>query len=212
MPIKYIYILIYLISCSVAIAYYKKIKGTKMMLFLYILLLGLLTESTGYYIGYYSNYRNTFPIYNLYYLLSFIAYFFLFRSCIQNKIKKRVVVGLFMSFILFMLLNYIFTYLTILKYHLNSWMYGDVCMIIIILIYLLDLFQGELILNVKHVLLFWVSVGNLLFFVGSLPVGVLSVYFNYNGIWDHTVFTLNIIMHTCFITGFLISKREYNIK
>lgn len=207
---KYIYVLIYLISCGVAVAHYKKIKGTKMMFFLYILLLGLFTESTAYYVGFYSNYRNTFPVNNFYNLLSVTAYFFLFMSYLQSKKKKRFILGLFISFILFALFNYIFTYSTILKYHLNSWVYGNICMIIVILIYLLDLFQGELILNVKNVLLFWVSIGNLLFFVGFLPVYALSVYFNYNGIWDYTVFTLNIIMHTCFIVGFLISKREYN--
>lgn len=210
MIVKYIYVLIYLISCSVAIAHYKKITGTKMMYFLYILFLGLVAESIGYYVGFYSNYKNTFPIYNLHYLLSFTAYFCLFRFYIQSKIKKRIVLGIFISFLLFVFYNYFFTYPTILKYQLNSVMYGDICMIIVILIYLLDLFQGELILNIKNVLLFWVSIGNLLFLVGSLPVGVFSVYFNYNGIWDYTIFTLNIIMHICFIIGFLFSKRKYN--
>jgi len=208
---KYIYILIYLISCGVALANYKKIKGTKMMWFLYILLLGLLAESTAYYVGFYSNYRNTFPVNNFYNLLSATAYFFLFRSYILSKKRKRIILGLLISFLLFALFNYIFTYSTILNYHLNSWVYGNICMIIVILIYLLDLFQGESILNVKNVLLFWVSIGNLLFFIGFLPVYALSTYFNYNGIWDYTVFSLNVIMHICFITGFLISKREYNI-
>jgi len=207
---KYIYVLIYLISFGVALANYKKIKGTKMMWFLYILLLGLITESTAYYVGFYSNYRNTFPVYNLYNFLSFTAYFFLFRSFIQSKVKKKVILGVFISFISFAIFNFIFIYHTILKSHLNSWMYGGFCFIIVILIYLFDLLNTDIIHKLKNVLLFWVSIGNLLFFIGFLPVYTLSTYFNYNGIWDYTVFSLNILMHICFITGFLISKKEFN--
>ena len=181
-----------------------------MMFFLYILLLGLVTESTAYYVGFYSNYRNTFPVNNLYNLLSFTAYFFLFRSFVQSKIKKRIILGVFISFISFAIFNFTFIYHTILKYHLNSWVYGGFCFIIVIIIYLFDLLNTDIIHKVKNVLLFWVSIGNLLFFIGFLPVYVLSVYLNYNGIWDNIVFALNIIMHTCFITGFLISKKEFN--
>lgn len=207
---KYIYILIYLISCGVALANYKKIKGTKMMLFLYVLLLGLIAESVGHYVGFYSNYRNTFPVYNIYKLLSLTVYFFLFRAYIQGETKKKIILGVFISLMIYGVFNFIFTYPSILQYHLNTWIYSDFCFIILILIYLLDLLQSNLILNLRHVLLFWVSIGNLLFCIGFLPVFVLSTYFNYDGIWDYTIFSLNVIMHICFITGFLISKREFN--
>jgi len=207
---KYIYVLIYLISCGVALANYKKIKGTKMMWFLYILLLGLITESAGYYVGFYTTAKNTFPIYNIYKLLSLSAYFFLFRSYVQNKIKRKIILGLYLSLILFGVFNVIFVYPTILKYHLNTWIYATICLLVVVLIYLFDLLTRDIIHNIKNVLLFWVSIGNLLFFIGFLPVYALSTYFNYNGIWDYTVFSLNVIMHTCFIIGFVVSKREYN--
>jgi len=196
---KYIYVLIYLISCGVALANYKKIKGTKMMWFLYILLLGLITESAGYYVGFYTTAKNTFPIYNIYKLLSLSAYFFLFRSYVQNKIKRKIILGLYLSLILFGVFNVIFVYPTILKYHLNTWIYATICLLVVVLIYLFDLLTRDIIHNIKNVLLFWVSIGNLLFFIGFLPVYALSTYFNYNGIWDYTVFSLNVLMHTCFI-------------
>jgi len=208
---KYIYVLIYIISFGVALAHYKKIKGTKMMLFLYVLFLGLIAESVGYYVGFYSNYRNTFPIYNIYKLLSLTVYFFLFRAYLQSETKKKIFLGVFISLMIYGVFNFIFTYPSILQYHLNTWIYSNICFIIWILIYLIDLLQRDIILNVKNVLLFWFSIGNLLFCIGFLPVFVLSTYFNYNGIWDYTIFSLNVIMHICFITGFLISKREYNI-
>lgn len=207
---KYIFVLIYLISVVVALAHYKKIKGTKMMYFLYILLLGFMAESAGYYVGHYTDYKNTFPIYNVYEVLSFSVYFFLFRSYVQNQTKKKIILGLYLSLMMVVIYNAIFVYPSFLVYHLYSWIYGSICFLIVIIIYLFDLLKTDVILNIKNVLLFWVSIGNLLFIIGFLPVFALSTYFNYNGIWDYTVFSLNVLMHTCFITGFLISKREYN--
>jgi len=207
---KYIYILIYLLSLSVGILNYKKIKGTKMMLFLYILSLGLIAETVGYYVGYYAKVRNTFPVYNIYELLSVSAYFFLFRSFINSKTKRRITLGLLVSIIVFGIFNFIFKYPSILTYQLDTWMYCAVCFIIVILMYLIDLFNMDTILKVKEVLLFWVAIGNLLFFIGFLPVFTLSTYFNYNGIWDYTVLSLNIMMSLFYITGFIFSKRKYN--
>ena len=181
-----------------------------MMYFLYILLLGLMAESAGYYVGYYADYKNTFPIYSVYKLLSLSIYFFLFRSYVQNKTKKKIILGLYLSLVIVGIYNAIFVYPSFLVYHLNTWIYGSICFLIVIIIYLFDLLKTDVILNIKNVLLFWVSIGNLLFIIGFLPVFALSTYFNYNGIWDYTVFSLNVLMHTCFIIGFLISKKEYN--
>jgi len=207
---KYIYILIYVISLSVGLLNYKKIKGTKMMLFLYILLLGLLAETAGYYVGFYTKKGNTFPVYNTYKLLSISALFFLFGSFIKNKAKRRVILGLFTSIIIFGIFNFIFKYPSFLRYQFDTWMYSSVCLIIMILIYLIDLLSVDTILKVKEVMLFWVAIGNLLFFIGYLPVFTLSTYFNFDGIWDYTVLSLNIMMSLFYITGFILSKREYN--
>lgn len=207
---KYIYVLIYAISFGVALVHFKKVKGTKMMFFLYILLLGLITESLGYYVGYYASYNNTFPIYSVYKLLTLSIYFFLFKSYVQDQTKKKIILGLYLSLILYGVFNAVFVYSSFLVYHLNTWIYGSICFLVVIIIYLFDVLKTDIIFSIKKVLLFWVGIGNLLFIIGFLPVFALSKYFNYNGIWDYTVFSLNVLMHTCFITGFLISKKEYN--
>ena len=207
---KYIYIVIYLISVIVGVANYGKIKGTKTSYFLYFLLLGLITESLGYYIGFYAEYRNTFPVYNIYGFVRFIFYFIFFSSFIENIAKKKTVRLILVSYVTVAFVNFIFFQPSIFEYQLRTSIYGSFCFIITIIIYLIDLFNRDIILNLKHVLLFWVSIGNLLFFIGWLPVVVLSVYLNFDGIWDYTVLTLNIIMHTCFIIGFLWIKRKYN--
>ena len=203
---KYIYVLIYLISFGVALANYKKIKGTKMMWFLYILALGLLTETLGYIVGIRFK-TSTFPIYNTYKILCFSAYFFLFRSYVQSKIKRKVILAIYSSLIVFAVFNFVFYYPSILQYQLNTWIYGNLCFIVVIIVYLFDLLHRDIIHNVKNVLLFWVGIGNLLFYIGFLPVFALSTYFNYNGIWDYTIFSLNIVMSICYVTGFIVSKR-----
>ena len=207
---KYIYIVIYLISVFVGIINYNKIKSTKTRYFLYILILGLVTESLGYYVGFYTDFKNTFPIYNIYLGVSFCLYFLFYRSFIQNTNKKKIVTFILLSFLIVAVINFIFFQTSIIKYQLNTFIYGSFCFIITIIIYLSDLLNSDIILNIKNVLLFWVSIGNLLFFIGWLPVFVLSRQLNFDGIWDYIILALNIIMHTCFIIGFVLSKKQYN--
>lgn len=207
---KYIYVLIYFISVIIGILNFKKIKGTKVSYFLYILILGLITESLGYYIGYYTQNRNTFPIYNTYYGISFSIYFLFYKSFIKSKIEKKLIMFFLISFLIFGIINYTFIQTSFFNFQLNTFIYGTFCFIVIINIYLFDILNSDVILNIKYVLLFWISIGNLLFFIGWLPVFVLSKYLNYDGIWDYITLTLNIIMHICFILGFLLTKKDYN--
>ncbi|WP_144439123.1 hypothetical protein [Lutibacter profundi] len=63
----------------------------------------------------------------------------------------------------------------------------------------------------NKLLLFWISIGLLLFYVGILPIIIMSSFLEYRGLFDYIILLLNIIMYGCFITGFLVSKKEYNV-
>lgn len=208
--LKYAYILIYLVSVLFAVANYNKIRGTKSQYFIYLIILGLIAESLGYYIGFHTKLQYIYLVYNLYALLNFSLFILFFRSFIENVRKKKVVIFILSSFLLVAIINYLFFQTSILEYQLTTFIYGTFCFIVTIFIYLSDLLNRDIILNIKNVLIFWVSIGSLLFFIGWLPVFALTSYVKYNIAWHSIILFLNVIMHICFITGFIVSKKEFN--
>ena len=208
--IKYAYILIYCISVFFAIINYHKIKGTKSRFFLYLLIMGLITEILGYYIGFHTKLKFIYAVYNVYLFLNFIFYILFFRSFILNKKKRKIVIYILLSLITFIAINYAFIQTSFLKIQLNSFVFGTLSLIVTIILYLSDLIEKDIILNIKYVLLFWISIGSFLFYIGWLPVTVLSSFIKYNVAWHIIILFLNILMHSCFITGLVLSKKEFN--
>lgn len=206
---KYVYFIIYGISLTTGLFYYDKIRNTKARYFLFLLLLGFITEGLGYILGIRLK-MNTFLIHNIYKFFSLTFLMLFFYSYIQNKRKKFILKILLFLFIVFYILNFLLVTPSFYVYQTNSAIFGSICLVIAILIYLTDLLSSDKVLDIKHVLLFWLATGNLIYYVVYLPVFSMAKFLHYGNIWNYIIFALNIIMHAFFITGFVISKKEYN--
>lgn len=57
---------------------------------------------------------------------------------------------------------------------------------------------------------FWISIGVLLYNIGFIPVFVIAELIDFRGVFMYITFALNIILSLCFISGFVISKKEFN--
>ena len=64
--------------------------------------------------------------------------------------------------------------------------------------------------NLKEYMFFWISLGVFLYVIVFIPVFIIAELIEYKGAFRYITFGLNIIMSLCFITGFIISKKEYN--
>jgi len=206
---KYVYFIIYSISLTTGLFYYNKVRNTKARYFLYILLLGLITEGLGYVLGTRLK-MDTFLIHNIYKFLSLTFLMLFFYGYIQNNRKKLIVKIILILFMLFYVLNFLLITPSVFIYQVNSAIFGSLCLVIVILIYLTDLLSSDKVLDTSHILLFWLAVGSLIYYLVYLPVFALAKFLNYGSFWSYIIFTLNIIMHTCFIVGFIVSKKEYN--
>jgi len=206
---KYVYFIIYSISLTTGLCYYSKVRGSKARFFLYILLLGLITEGLGYFLGIRLK-MDTFLIHNIYKFLSLTFLMLFFYGYIKNTRKKLIVKYILILFILFYILNFLLITPSIFIYQVNSAIFGSLCLIIVILLYLMNLLSSEKVLNIKHVLIFWFAAGSLIYYVVYLPVFALAKFLHYGNLWSYIIFTLNIIMHTFFITGFIVSKKKFN--
>ena len=59
-------------------------------------------------------------------------------------------------------------------------------------------------------MIFWISIGLLLFHIGSIPIFIAKQFLNYNATHNYILLGLNIIMYGSFIIGFILSDKKYN--
>lgn len=158
-----------------------------------------------------------YPKLNFYYYqifvipLQFIYYFWI--------INKNIVTGkklYYLSTIIYLIsvivelivpLNFIKHFFSI------SFSIGNILLVVNILRYFYQLTQSDKILNFYKLQMFWISLGLLIFWLGSLPFyGLFNYLFkNFNtifGFYYNIVLIFNYIMYTCFLIGFVWGAKE----
>jgi len=205
---SYIFIILPFIVLLTGILTFKKYKNSKLKYFLFFIFYAFLTELSSYYIGFILR-KSTFLIYNIYILLSTIFYLLLFYFYIKrNNFFIKLMLIIFVAFYLY---NYIFIQNTLYTSQTNTLLLGSIFIIISAIFLFVELLNSDDILIINKLLLFWVSIGIFLFYVGIVPIFVMADFLNYRGLFDYIILSLNIIMYSCFVIGFIISKKEYNI-
>ncbi len=209
--ILYAAILIELITAIIGTLYYKKYKGTKLKYFVFYLWYTAINEIVvGIYLKRYLKIEWGDLLYNIYYIISFVYLFILYRNYLNSKRNKNVVVTFVISYSVFLIVNgfyqnYIYE-LQILPYIAASGF-----LVITIFLYFFEILNSEKVLNVKKNLLFWISIGLVLYHIGNIPFRILRNY--YTDWTDVTVsfllgVFLTITMNICFIIGFIWSNRK----
>lgn len=208
---KYFFICNYLLLIVLGFYNYKKIKESlPLKTFLFFLVYSFFTEVAGMFFAFYLKVSTAF-IYNSWNIVSYLFYTYFFLSKIENKTKSLFIKGFAIIFVALFLINALFFQNYVNHIFKNSIILGKVLMIVVIMIYFTELLKSNLILNIKESLFFWISIGVFIYSIGFIPVFVVAEYISYQGAFRYITFGLNIVMSLCFITGFLISKKQYNV-
>lgn len=157
--------------------------------------------------GFYSNYN-----YIIFYLYDFIFYgyfYYLFWFYTKNeRLKKIIFIGSFL-FILISIINATFKSI-VTERQLFSYTFGGLLLIISAFLYILENFKK---VNFKKSLLFWMSVGLIIFHIGYIPINItysqitrenIDLYYHLLPIHKIVVFA----MYACFIYGFIQKKNN----
>ena len=150
-------------------------------------------------------------LYNIYDLVFFLFFFYVYWSAISNtKIKSFIKFGALL-FILSFLLNAITT--NPLKNEMwYAYIIGAIVLIISILAYLNYLRVNEKTLPISSNLLFWISLGLLIFHVVYLPITIIKniglelKMEDFSNLKHTQLFTIT-VMYSCFILGFILMRR-----
>ncbi len=175
-----------------------------------ILLLTLVAETMGMYINKVYGPPNI-VIFNIYYFFYFSMFFYLFMKVIEEvKFKKYIKIGIGIFWV-FYLRDLIFTDIFNESFT-TSYIAGAGILIFSITLYYISILQSSLVFVIKNDLLFWISVGLFLFYIGYLPIKILrSWFYNFNSFFEILQliqFSLIIIMYLCFLMGFLWMKKR----
>ncbi|MCF6350047.1 MAG: hypothetical protein L3J23_03330 [Flavobacteriaceae bacterium] len=151
-------------------------------------------------------------IYNIYFIITFFFYF-LFYKKILKKSKNIKRINLFLIlYSLFTIFDLIFLKSSFTNgFITNNIVFGAILLIITLILFLIEIINDEkIIFNIEKLLIFWISIGVLLFHIGVIPIIISSEILKYDGIYDRILLGLNIIMYGSFIIGFICSDPKYN--
>lgn len=208
---KYFFIANYLLIIVFGFYNYNKIKESiPLKMFLGFLVYSFFIEVAGMFFAFYLKVNTAF-IYNSWNVVSYLFYTFFFLGKISNQTKKLFIKSFAAIFIALILINALFFQNYVIHIFIYNFILGKILMVVTIMIYFTELLKSNLILNIKESLFFWISIGVFIYSIGSIPVFVVAEYISYQGAFRYITFGLNIIMSLCFITGFLISKKQYNV-
>lgn len=201
---------LYAIVFVISLIKFPLYKNTYLKFLPLILLLTLVTESLGMYINKVYGPPNI-VIFNIYYFFYFSLFFYLFMKIIEEvKFKNYIKIGLGI-FWLFYLNDLIFTDIFTESFT-TSYIAGAGILIFSITLYYISILQSSLVLVIKNDLLFWVSVGLFLFYIGYLPIKIIRSWFlklnDFFNILLIIQFSLIIVMYLCFLIGFLWMKKK----
>jgi hypothetical protein len=136
----------------------------------------------------------------------------LYHKAMKTRSYQKWVLGFLVIFIVSVIINFVWIQpLTVtVPFYSYTFALGAILLIVTIGLFLVEILNSEKILFFKRYLMFWISVGLLVFYAGILPY-ILSLTFVPHLLRMDSLqiifFSLNLVMYTCFTVGFIISNK-----
>ncbi|MDY7396406.1 hypothetical protein UMM65_14235 [Aureibaculum sp. 2210JD6-5] len=208
-----------LISAIAGTVYFYKYKHTDLKYFLYLLWYITITEFLGWYIWLTGNMAHidengwiyNLWLYNILNLVMFNTVYFIYYNYLKTQLFKKWTKLFIIIFTIVYALNWIFIQNFITENAVLPRIIGSIFLIITIIFFFIELLRSEKIVVFHKLLLFWISVGLLLFYTGTIPFMLKwNGYMLIPGIHELflIVYILAIIMYSIFTFGFIWSKKE----
>lgn len=203
---------LYIVVFVVAIYKFPLYKDTALKFIPVILLFTILTEFFGGYIkDVTTSFSSNIVLFNVYYLFYFSFFFYIFMKVIEIGRFKGYIKICFLVFWIFWISDFLFTDI-LRESFTRSYIVGAGGLIFCIILYYISILQSSLVLVVKNDLLFWISVGLFLFYIGYIPIKIIrSWYFRMDSFFQLLLiiqFSLIIVMYSFFLIGFLWMKKK----
>ncbi len=207
--LRYIGICTEFIAVITGCIYFYKYKNTYLKYFLAFLFYVFINEMLGKYIREQITAYNSI-IYNLYYIINFSYLFLLYRHYTRSKRYKTYIKYFLIVYLISVVINGFYeNYL--IQFQRIPYIIAASLLIITILFYFIETINSDMVLQVNKSLLFWISIGLLIYYAGVLPTRILRNYYQ-NHTDARVLFLVNLItgstMYICFSIGFIKSEKS----
>lgn len=212
-----------LLAAIAGTIYFYKYKHTPMKYFLGILWYITITEYTGWFtseqkiFGFFDEQGRHYNlwIYNLLYTIFYPVVLTIYIRSVKNIAYKKWLKFFIAFYLLFAIINWSFIQDFRFEWAELPDIIGSLFLAIAIVFYFISLLRSEQIIIYHKKLLFWISVGLLLFHIGTIPFTIeVTKYALMKSI--HNLFliiwVLAILMYLIFTFGFIWSNKEEKIE
>lgn len=160
-----------LCACVTGIFYWKKVKDTYWKWFVAYLAVITVTELSAEYIGTILKNEALNIIINIYWSipLQFLFFCWLFYRWFQKESKRKWALAGAVTFIAALVIEVSFFDKQNLVFLSLSYLTGNIVLLLLVLLFLLNFIQSDEILTYRTSMMFWVGLGLLIFYLGSLP-------------------------------------------
>lgn len=216
---EHFYIPLYLLTWLIAVYRYKRYFDTVLKYLPILIIYTFFTELLGYFIKnhtdfqFFSDYRydwHNVIIYNVYQLVTFLFFYWVYWKTIKKKSLKRIIkYGIYLCSLSY-LIN-IFFQNPLHKQLTYAHAIGSLILVFVLILYFKEKKSEDNLYPQKHNLLYWVSIG-LFVFYAFFPFILLSDYFHLSISTQYhlriTLLTFIALMYLLFIVGLLMGKRK----
>ncbi len=188
---------------------YKNYSNSKAKYFIFSILYAVLTEFFGSHFYKWFGIVN-YPVYNVFIIFQLSFYLWWFQILLDSISRKKIVRLFIITYLLFATFNIIYGQNFFSGYQTYTYGFGVVLVLLAICFYFIETFNRDTILNITDSILFWFALGVLLFYGTFMPFMFASKLFLTIDKWIYSlvVFSLNVIMYTCFAIGFYKSYKS----
>lgn len=169
-------------------------------------------DAFGSFYSYVLEISDNYFILNFYTIISIPFLLYWYRNYVRNKLLRTAILSFITIFLLLGLYNLLFfesksQYLSIL------FLCGALFLIISIMFYYIEQLFSDQKFSFKNNLVFWISVGQIIFYLGMIPMISLNKYImpflKSNPLSFYIILlTLNVILYSSYIIGFLWHQKK----
>jgi hypothetical protein len=205
----FIILIVISLTLFVAVFQFNKFKTSPIKYVVYFIGYVFISETIAN--SYLSNGMSTVIINNVYSIAYTFFNLFFYSILIKNNRAKKIGNIMMFIFSIGLLINQLFFQEFEHKLQTYTFILGLFLVTILVFIYLSEIMNSDKIFKLTNTSEFWISIGIIIFNFGFIPVLVVAELIRWEGIYNYILLFVNVIMYSCFITGFIISKKEYNI-
>lgn len=201
-----------LLSCVTAFAYYKKLQASKWRLFPFYLLAIVLLEVAGRFLAGSPELRRFNPYLFNYigFPLQFLFFYWIFYKDASVQERKFITAGV-MVYLVSVFADAVYFSGKTYFFHSFSYSTGNIILLVLLISYFYKLSTSDSILLFSRNIMFWVSLGVFIYYVGTLPLWSLRnvLAFQHPAIflkYSYISFILDYLMYLFFIIGIIRCK------